>query len=901
MPTSTHETAAPQRSLSDGTFTVAFGGGASAGGTEMKMLLGGKGADLCEMSRVGLPVPPGFVVSTEACKLWQRAGVQGLPAQIAEQVRTSMTELERVSGRTFGDDSAMPLLVSVRSGAPVSMPGMMETVLNLGLTADRVETFATASGNPHLAWDAWRRFLQMYGSVVLGVTEHAFDEVLSSARSTAGVASDAELSADALRDVASQFEQIIDRECGSDAIPRDPFEQLERSITAVFASWNGEPARVYRAHYGIADDMGTAVTVQSMVYGNTNDNSASGVLFTRDPAHGDRIPYGEYLVNAQGEDVVSGMRTPQPIATATAVASQLPLEQLMPEVYASLVDVIDLVERHYRDSQDMEFCVEDGTLWMLQTRRAKRTIAAAVRMAVEMVEEGLIDRREALLRVDPQRLGELLVPSFVSGAERAVIGRGLAASPGAASGEIVINPHDAEARVREGASVVLVRPETAAADIAGMVVAAGVLTARGGATSHAAVVARGMGRPCITACSDLVVDEAAGTVTIGEHQLSVGDAISLDGSTGEVMLGTLATEPVKIEGWFERLLAWSDDVRTVEVRANADTAEAARRARELGALGIGLCRTEHMFFDESRLPLFVRAILAGEDAAGQAAILEQLAPQIEGEFEQMFTAMDGLPVTIRLLDPPLHEFLPDTESEAAEVARTAGVSVADILAMSEHLAEDNPMLGLRGVRLAVVMPMMYEMQVRWIARAMLRARAAGVDARPAIMVPLVMVPAELHAVRSRIQAVLREELGDGEPLPPVGSMLEVPSACLNADAIAAEAEFLSFGTNDLTQLTLGLSRDDAERFLPAYLEGHLLPADPFVTIDRTAVLPLVSSAVRLARGAFDGIEIGACGEHAGDPKSIAGLIAAGLDYVSCSPLRVPVARLAGAHAALASA
>ncbi len=881
-------------------FTYAFGAGSAEGDTTMKLLLGGKGADLCEMSRIGLPVPPGFVVSTDACKAWQAAGAtDGIGDELRAQVRESVARLEETTGRRFGnvDGSSMPLLVSVRSGAPVSMPGMMETVLNLGLTEPEVDHFARASGNERLAWDAWRRFVQMYGSVVLEVDEHAFDQVLTQARADAGVQDDSQLDAAQLRSVATQFVAIVERERGAGAIPTDPHEQLERAIAAVFASWNGEPARVYRAHYGIAEDLGTAVNVQSMVYGNAGRDSAAGVLFTRDPAHGTRVPYGEYLLDAQGEDVVSGMRTPQPVAQATALERQVSLEQLMPDTYAELEQVIERAEAHYLDCQDMEFCVEQGTLWMLQTRRAKRTIAAAVQIAVDMVDEQLIDRDEALRRVDPDRLGELLVPTFARGAEHVVIGEGLAASPGAASGQLVIDPHDAEARAAAGESVILVRSETAAADIAGMVASAGVLTARGGATSHAAVVARGMGRPCVTACADLHVDEAAGAVTIGEHRLAVGDDISIDGTSGEVLLGRLPTQDATVTGALETLLGWADEVRRLEVRANADDAAAAARARQLGARGIGLCRTEHMFFDESRLPLFVRTILT-DDEQLERELLEQLSPMLVREFEQMFEAMDGLPVTIRLLDPPLHEFLPDSDDEVDALAAASGLTADEIRAAAEDRAEHNPMLGLRGVRLSVAAPLVYEQQARWIARAMQARRAAGGDPRPAIMVPLVMVPAELADARERIERALRDELGDDAQLPEVGTMIEVPSACIAADRIVEHADFCSFGTNDLTQLTLGLSRDDAERFLPAYVERGLLAADPFVHLDELAVAKLVELAADGARRARPGIELGACGEHGGDPRSIATFDRIGLDYVSCSPPRVPAARLAGALATL---
>ncbi len=888
-----------------------FGFGEAEGDTSMKALLGGKGADLCEMSRIGLPVPPGFIVTTEAHKEWLKGVSDGvLQPALSTEVADGIRALEEKTGRAFGGippSGELPLLVSVRSGAPISMPGMMDTVLNLGLARQDVAEVADVSGKERLVWDAWRRFLQMYGSVVLGMDDHVFDEVLGEARGKRNVADDSALDADAFRGVANQFEELIVLQFGGNVRDMTPIQQLEKSIAAVFGSWNGEPARVYRNHHNIPDDLGTAVNVQAMVYGNAGDRSASGVLFTRNPATGERVPYGEYLMNAQGEDVVSGMRTPQPVSESMALEGEASLESVLPDSYRGLVEVIDIVEKHYRDVQDMEFCIEEDHLWMLQTRTAKRTVHAAVKNAVDMVGEGLIERREALMRVAPDRLGEMLLPQFLPGGERRVIATGLPASPGGATGVVSFNAGDVVERVEAGQNDNMVRGETSATDIAGMIAAEGVLTARGGATSHAAVVARGLGRPCVTACSALVIDDESETMKIGELAVNAGDSISIDGTTGEVILGEIPVVAAAVSGELDQLLTWADEVAALEVRANADDGESAARARNLGARGIGLCRTEHMFFAKDRLPLMVETILASDQDEARGC-LEKLSPAIEEDFRQMFESMDGLPVTIRLLDPPLHEFLPGSIEEAHVLASSLGIDADKIFDAAEKMQEDNPMLGLRGARLAMVSPVICEMQARWVVRAAVDSLRSGVSARPAIMVPLVMNSPEYKMVKQRILEAINDELAivsTGKEIGwdlkiPVGTMLELPSACVLAGSLAGDAEFFSFGTNDLTQMTYGLSRDDAEAFLPAYVEEGVFPADPFITLDDSAVGELMRIAVTNIRAREPQTEIGACGEHAGDSASIARMMSIGLDYVSCSPPRVPAARLAAAQAVLRS-
>lgn len=862
----------------------------------MRALLGNKGANLCEMARIGLPVPPGFIVTTEACDAWWDAG-KDFGTHMRQQIAEGMAWLEEGVDDTEG---ALPLLVSIRSGAPVSMPGMMDTVLDLGLRNEaHVEQLATGPSE-RLVRDAWRRFLQMFGSVVLGVEDHEFDAVLTATRDEENVETDAELSASALARAASKFRAIITASCGPDAIPEDPFEQLLLAVGAVFDSWNGEPARVYRAHNGIPDDLGTAVNVQRMVYGNAGDTSGSGVLFTRNPATGENRIYGEYLQNAQGEDVVSGMRTPQPLSEQDVTENQQSLEQLMPDAWNGLQSVVETLEQHFRDVQDVEFTIDRGTLWVLQTRSGKRTAHAALRTAVEMVDEGLITREEALLRVDPESLQQLLVPQFDASASREVITTGIPASPGAASGLVAVTAADAVAAAERGERVVLVRGETSATDIAGMMASVGVITARGGATSHAAVVARGMGKPCVSGCSEIEVDEVAREIHIGSRIVRSGDMISLDGATGEVFAGELATVPASIDPLFARFLGWADEVRTMRVRANADVADDARRAHLYGAEGIGLCRTEHMFFASDRLPHFVRMIVSQTEAERRSA-MAVLAPMIEADLAAMFEQMQGMPVTVRLLDPPLHEFLPRGAEETARVAAAAGVGVEQIEHASHLLHEENPMLGHRGVRLAITHPDVYQLIVGWIVRAAASVHSRGITVQPQIMIPLVGGARELRAARDMVRSAIDEAVAEsGVSLPhiPVGTMMEVPRACLLADRLAGDAEFLSFGTNDLTQLTYGFSRDDSGSFLPEYLKSGLLDADPFATIDVDGVGGLIEIAIDRAKSVTPDMEIGVCGEHGGDPQSIAYFQSAGFDYVSCSAARVPVARLAAAQAAL---
>lgn len=879
-------------------YVYRFGAGLREGDRGMGLLLGNKGAHLSEMARIGLPVPPGFIVTTEACKQWW-LGDRIFPVAVLEQVDAAMSWLELEHVAAPGADG-LPLLVSVRSGAPVSMPGMMDTVLDLGLRDEAHVDELAANGNARLVRDAWRRFLQMFGSVVLGVDAHEFDAVLTQVRADEGVVTDAELTPAALQYVGRRFMDIIEQARGADAVPNDPREQLLLAIGAVFDSWNGEPARVYRAHHGIADDLGTAVNVQRMVFGNAGDGSASGVLFTRNPATGEARIYGEYLSDAQGEDVVSGMRTPQPLSTIDEAEGQESLERIMPEAWEGLRGVVQQLEQHYRDVQDVEFTVERGQLWVLQTRSAKRTARAALHAAVDMADEALITRDEALLRVDAGSLTKLLVPQFDPQASREVLARGIAASPGAASGAIAVTAGDAVARAARGERVVLVRGETSAADIAGMLAASGVLTARGGATSHAAVVARGMGTPCVVGCGDVDVDELADTVRIGGRPFRAGEVISIDGATGEVLAGEMPCVPATIDPTLGRFLGWADAVRTMGVRANADIAEDARRAHQFGAEGIGLCRTEHMFFAPDRLPRFTMAVIA-DSVDERRAALAGLADAIEGDFLAMFEEMEGHPVTIRLLDPPLHEFLPRSDQDLQRVASEAGVEPERIAEAARHLHEANPMLGHRGVRLAITHPEIYEALVTSIVRAVLAATRRGVVTRAQIMIPLVGGAREMQAARALVDATVAETFAAAGATPitiPVGAMIEVPRACVLADRIVEHADFLSFGTNDLTQLTYGFSRDDAGSFLPAYRQRGLLDADPFVELDRDGVGGLVELALERARTARPGTEVGVCGEHGADPSSIEFFQQAGVDYVSCSPTRVPVARLAAAQAAL---
>ena len=846
----------------------------SGGGRE---LLGGKGIGLSEMTQLGVPVPDGFTITTEACRAYLAGGGE-VPTGLDAEVDEHIAALEQRTGKGFGDDSN-PLLVSVRSGAAVSMPGMMDTILNLGLNDVAVEGLAASTGNPRFALDSYRRLIQMYGEVVDGVDGNRFEQALTDLKAARGVSQDVELTADDLRELVSTFVTIYEEETGN-PFPQDPREQLRRAYRAVFGSWNAPRAQVYRRANDIPDDLGTAVNVVQMVFGNRGESSGTGVCFTRDPSTGERRLYGEFLSNAQGEDVVAGIRTPEPIDR---------MQERMPEAFEQLVDTLERLESHYRDLQDIEFTVEEGTLYLLQTRTGKRTAAAALRVAAEMVDEGLISREEAVARIDPGQLDQLLHPMIDPDAKVEVAARGLNASPGAASGAIVLDADTAEERGKAGDEVILVRWETTPDDIHGLIHAAGVLTAHGGMTSHAAVVARGMGKPCVAGCEGLSIDLAAGTVRIGEHELSAGDVITVDGGDGRVIVGAVPLVPPAIDENFGTILDWADDLRRLRVRANADTPADAAKAREFGAEGIGLCRTEHMFMAEERLPI-VREMILAHDEDERRGALEKLLPMQQSDFEGIFEAMAGLPVTIRLLDPPLHEFLPPLEEATSDAMRDR----------IRQLHESNPMLGTRGCRLGLQFPEIYEMQVRAIVRA---ARAvherSGEAPLVEIMHPLVGFKEELGRLRELTERVAAEE-------PTVeylcGTMIELPRAALRADEIAADADFFSFGTNDLTQTTLGFSRDDAEgKFLTYYLEHGILERNPFEVIDEEGVGDLMRIAVERGRSAKPQIKLGICGEHGGEPRSVAFCHRLGLDYVSCSPYRVPLARLAAAQAALAEA
>ena len=837
-------------------------------------LLGGKGIGLAEMTALGVPVPAGFTVTTDACREVMRSG--DVPDDLWRQVDTHVARLEETSGKRFGDPQD-PLLVSVRSGAAVSMPGMMDTILNLGLDDVAVEGLAAATGNPRFAFDSYRRLIQMYGEVVDGIDAHLFEGELQELKERRGVQLDVDLGADDLRALIETFQGIYEREVGA-PFPDDASEQLRRAVRAVFDSWESPRAKVYRRTYEIPDDLGTAVNVVQMVFGNKGESSGTGVCFTRDPSTGERRLFGEFLVDAQGEDVVAGIRTPEPIDGM--------LDRL-PEAYSQLVATLERLEEHYREMQDVEFTVEDGELFLLQTRTGKRTARAALRIAVEMTDEGLISREEAVVRIDPGQLDQLLHPMIDPDAQLDVVATGLNASPGAASGAIVLDADLAEERGRAGEDVLLVRWETTPDDIHGLIQARGVLTAHGGMTSHAAVVARGMGKPCVAGCESLSIDLKARTITIGDHELAEGDRLTIDGGTGRVIVGAVPLVPPEIDERFGTILGWADELRRLRVRANADTPEDAAKAREFGAEGIGLCRTEHMFMAADRLPVVQEMILASDEQARRAA-LDRLLPVQQADFEGIFEAMAGLPVTIRLLDPPLHEFLPSADEATSETMRRR----------IEQLREANPMLGTRGCRLGLQYPEIYEMQVRAIVRA-----AAAVQERTGeapfveIMHPLVGFGEELRRLRDLTEHVAAQERAV-EHL--VGTMIELPRACMRADEIAELADFFSFGTNDLTQTALGFSRDDAEgKFLTYYLEHGILERNPFEVLDVEGVGELMRIAVERGRGVKPGLKLGICGEHGGEPRSVAFCHGLGLDYVSCSPYRVPLARLAAAQAALA--
>ena len=905
----TSTTASPQPSTElSPKLVYLFGDGRAEGGADMRELLGGKGAGLSEMSSLGIPVPPGLTITTEVCSAFYANGRQ-YPAALDEQVRAGIAHVESIVGARFGD-SGNPLLVSVRSGARVSMPGMMDTVLNLGLNDETVQGLARSSGDERFAYDSYRRFVAMYGDVVLGLKresdldEDPFEAILERKKEACGVAEDTDIPADALREIVAEYKAEIRAKLGIE-FPDDPWEQLWAAIGAVFESWESPRAIVYRDLNGYPGEWGTAVNVQAMVFGNLGDDCATGVAFTRNPKNGATGLFGEYLVNAQGEDVVAGVRTPQSIRLAARAEDDPPsMEETQPTVYGELLAAAERLEDHFRDMQDIEFTVQRGKLWILQTRNGKRTGPAMVKVAVDLVDQGLIDRDEALRRQDPEQISELLHSVFTDGAVTDVIATGLPASPGAAVGRVVFSAEEAAEQAEAGEDVILVRIETSPEDIQGMLAAQGILTARGGMTSHAAVVARGWGKCCVAGCGELEIDYAGGSfrVDAGGRNVTVrrGDIISLNGTTGEVMLGAVPLSDPELPDDLTRLMGWGDDARKLGVRANADSPEDAAKAREFGAEGIGLCRTEHMFFGEDRI-LAVRQMILAENEAGRREALARILPMQRDDFEGILRAMAGFPVTIRLLDPPLHEFLPHGAEEIERVAEALGVEAQRVSQRVQALQEFNPMLGHRGVRLAITYPEIYEVQTQAIIEAACNLRAEGVDARPEIMIPLVGMASELARLRERVATIadgVTSERG-AELEYTIGTMIELPRACVTAGAIAEHADFFSFGTNDLTQTTFGLSRDDAGRFLPDYISQKVLEKDPFVELDREGVGDLMRLGIERGRAVKPDLKLGICGEHGGDPPSIAFGHELGLDYVSCSPYRVLTARLAAAQAALA--
>ncbi|MFL5207716.1 MAG: pyruvate, phosphate dikinase [Microvirga sp.] len=876
-----------------------FGDGKAEGESAMRELLGGKGANLAEMANLGLPVPPGFTITTEVCTYYYDHG-RTYPPELKEEVARALAHVGKIAGKTFGD-AGNPLLVSVRSGARASMPGMMDTVLNLGLNDETVEAVA-ASSDSRFAYDSYRRFITMYSNVVLGIGHHHFEDALEEYKERKGHTLDTDLSAEDWKTLIRRYHAIFEKELGH-PFPQDPHEQLWGAVGAVFGSWMNARAKKYRELHAIPASWGTAVNVQSMVFGNRGETSATGVAFTRNPSTGEKELYGEFLINAQGEDVVAGIRTPQDItekARLAAKSTKPSMERAMPQAYRELVRIYGILERHYRDMQDMEFTVEAGKLWMLQTRNGKRTGKAALRIAVDLASEGLITEAEAVGRVDPAALDQLLHPTIDPKAERKIIATGLPASPGAASGAIVFSSDEAESAKKNGRKVILVRVETSPEDIHGMHAAEGILTTRGGMTSHAAVVARGMGKPCVSGAGSLRVDYAAQTMSVAGVTLKQGDIITIDGSAGQVLQGEVAMLEPELSGEFATLMGWADKTRKLKVRANADTPLDARTARNFGAEGIGLCRTEHMFFEGDRI-LAVREMILADDETGRRAALAKLLPMQRHDFAELFTIMSGLPVTIRLLDPPLHEFLPHTEAEIAEVATAMATSPDKLKRRAAELHEFNPMLGFRGCRLAIAYPEIAEMQARAIFEAAVEAqKTTGAAVVPEIMVPLVVTRAEFDLVKERIDAMaaaVASETGTRVSYQ-TGTMIELPRACLVAHEIAETAEFFSFGTNDLTQTALGISRDDAATFLGTYTQKGILASDPFVTIDQDGVGELVRIGVERGRRTRPDIKLGICGEHGGDPASVRFCSEVGLDYVSCSPYRVPIARLAAAQAAL---
>jgi pyruvate,orthophosphate dikinase len=881
-------------------WVYAFGGGSADGDASMKELLGGKGANLAEMSALGLPVPPGFTITTEACTHYY-ANERAYPATLKGEVAAGLARVEELTGRKFGD-ATNPLLVSVRSGARASMPGMMDTVLNLGLNDATVEGLARLSGDRRFALDSYRRFIQMYSNVVLGLDHHMFEEILDDHKDSLGVTIDTALGPDNWASVIEDYKAAVERDLGK-SFPQDPQDQLWGAIGAVFSSWMNDRAKFYRRMHDIPESWGTAVNVQSMVFGNMGDTSATGVAFTRNPSTGEARLYGEFLVNAQGEDVVAGIRTPQALTKLTReeMGEKAPsMEEAMPEVFGQFRDVVERLERHYRDMQDIEFTVEQGRLYMLQTRSGKRTAKAALKIAVEMAADGLITRDEAVMRIDPASLDQLLHPTLDPNAERHIIATGLPASPGAATGKVVFDSGEAERLGQTGEAVILVRDETSPEDIHGMHAAKGIVTARGGMTSHAAVVARGMGRPCVSGAGELQIDAKGGTFSARGRTIRAGEVITIDGSKGEILLGAVNMIEPELTGDFATLMTWADKVRRLKVRANAETALDARTARQFGAEGIGLVRTEHMFFDADRIAS-VREMILADDEAGRRPPLAKMLEMQRSDLIELFTIMEGLPVTIRLLDPPLHEFLPHSREEVEAVAKATGLDAGKLMQRARDLAETNPMLGHRGCRLGISYPEIYEMQVRAIIEAACEIASAGKPAPQAeIMHPLVSKAEEMKFLRALTDRIARQVMAEkGCEVPySVGTMIELPRAALLAGELADNAEFFSFGTNDLTQTTFGISRDDSARFLGAYMDKGIFEKDPFVSLDIDGVGALIRIAAERGRAVRPDVKLGICGEHGGDPASIAFCEQIGLDYVSCSPYRTPIARLAAAQAAL---
>ena len=883
-----------------GKWVYSFGGGDSEGSADMRNLLGGKGANLAEMANLGLPVPPGFTITTEVCTAYTEND-GAYPDDLKAQVETALNKIGQVTDRVFGDP-AKPLLVSVRSGARASMPGMMDTVLNLGLNDETVEAVAKQSGDKRFAYDSYRRFIQMYSDVVLGVEHHFFEDILENYRNVHGHSLDTDLTAEDWVKVIEDYKDCVERELDA-PFPQDIHAQLWGAISAVFGSWQNARAKTYRRLHQIPDAWGTAVNIQAMVFGNMGDTSATGVAFTRNPSTGTKEIYGEFLVNAQGEDVVAGIRTPQSLTEAARQESgddKPSLEALMPDLFKELSDVYDRLEAHYHDMQDVEFTIQEGKLWMLQTRSGKRTAKAALKIAVDMVNEGVISEDEAVLRVDPMQLDTLLHPTLDPDAEKTIVAAGLPASPGAAVGEIVFNPDEAEKLVAQGKTVILVRVETSPEDIHGMHAAAGILTTRGGMTSHAAVVARGMGRPCVSGAGSVHIDYEKGVMRSAGVELKKGDVITIDGTSGQVLMGEVAMLQPELTGDFGTLMGWADKVRRLGIRANADTPRDAKQSKDFGAEGIGLCRTEHMFFDHERI-LAVREMILSETEEGRRSALDKILPMQRDDFTELFEIMAGLPVTIRLLDPPLHEFLPQDEEDIADVAKGLDVSVEKLKYRIGELQEFNPMLGHRGCRLAITYPEITEMQARAIFEAAADAGAkTGKPVEVEVMIPLIASREEFDFLNERIVAVADAvEKEKGAKLTyTIGTMIELPRACLRAHEIAEGAEFFSFGTNDLTQTAFGLSRDDSASFLGDYTARGIFEIDPFVSIDKDGVGELVKIGIERGRQTRPDIKLGICGEHAGDPASVDFCDEVGLDYVSCSPFRLPVARLAAAQASL---